>query len=132
MTPQELNEFNDIAEWCKAHNDSWLTIYYVGSEKAWKVYVNPGRSMQIAKSYKSFADAVAACKIAVRWEPPTTLLQNIQTANNNMERIAEINRENTTVLIQDELDKFIESTLPKKRGRPKGSRNKPKVSVDEN
>ena len=112
-----MREFSELVEYCVA-NGHYLAFNYSPFDGTYQVYVNPGRAMTSAKRHKTLQDAVRMCWVALGVNPKYEWVD----ANEKTDRkndVAELNANRimgvTTAVI-----------APKKRGRPKGSKNRPK------
>lgn len=116
-----MNELSELLEYCEEHKN-WLSFNYSPFDKSYQIYVNPGRTMSSAKRHKTLADAVRSCWLALggkpnpKWESCT----NIKIP---------YNKESHDKLIDKMIDAACGVEQPKRRGRPKGSKNKPKVEA---
>lgn len=105
-----MNELNELLQWC-IDNKAWLTFNYSPFDGGYKVFVNPGRTMTSAKWYKDLDEAVKACwkALGVNPDPMPKAL----------------------VSLEEMRDAFLEVMQPiKRRGRPKGSKNRPKAVAE--
>lgn len=127
-----MHELNELLQWCVS-NKAWLTVNYSPFSDGYKVFVNPGRSMTSAKWFKTLDEAVKACWAALGIN---TMPKNIQKFH---EKAEEIFKDSPTGVVVSaivplgEMEKMFEqvSISGKRRGRPKGSKNKPKVVANE-
>ena len=125
-----MEQLNELLQWCIDHK-AWLTFNYFDGQ--YKVFVNPGTAMVVAKWYKTVDEAVKACWAALGIN---TMPKNIQKFH---EKAEEIFKDSPTGVVVSaivplgEMEKMFEqvSISGKRRGRPKGSKNKPKVVANE-
>ena len=125
-----MNEFSELVEYCVA-NGHYLAFNYSPFDGTYQVYVNPGRAMTSAKRHKSLQDAVRMCWAALGGKP---LMQTFDE-----EGLDRTNQKNIRIpLVKSTVDALMDQALgaacgvspaPKKRGRPKGSKNRPKEVV---
>lgn len=111
-----MEELIRLIEYCK-DKKLWVSFNYSPFGETYQVYVNPGRTMSAAKRHKSLDDAVRACWVAL-----------------GVNRGLDYSKAKTiqVPLKIEEFDKIATSAaeyIVKRRGRPKGSKNKPKVEA---
>lgn len=118
----------------------WLT--YCSYNGQYKCYVNPGTAMKEAKWYKDRDEAIRAAKEAAGYEDvmPKELisLQSMRDTILEMKKSVEtqeklkdqIEYTHTINILPSPIGVVAECTPVKKRGRPKGSKNKPKENKD--
>ena len=105
-----MREFSELVEYCVA-NGHYLAFNYSPFDGTYQVYVNPGRAMTSAKRHKTLQDAVRMCWTALGvTRLPYSAAKEDELAEKAIPVLAH--------------EYFTEP--PKKRGRPKGSKNKPK------
>ena len=150
-----MKELEELDAFCQERG-MWLT--YCSYKGRYKCYVNPGTTMTVAPWYKDRDEAIRAAKEAAGMKERTTL-ENIQEASRLFNEVVEDlnlfvetygNRPNVGDAIPapegmpfiDNAEKYdavkaeydrtgiIQNPI-KKRGRPKGSKNKPKAVANE-
>jgi hypothetical protein len=137
-----MKDFEELRQWCEDH-DAWLTFnFYKGK---YKCFVNPGTKMTVAPWYESKEEAIAACWAAIGGKPdpmPNELISLQEQHDTLVDVLIErgkLDYSNASNIqapySADHVNELTEKALglidamPKKRGRPKGSKNKPKESA---
>ena len=105
-----MNALNELIDYCREHKH-WVTFNYSPFDGTYQIYVNPGRTMSAAKRHKSLADAVRSVWIAlgVKHNPMPKELVTLEEMRDTMMEVIQVQ---------------------KRRGRPKGSKNRPKAVAE--
>jgi hypothetical protein len=136
-----MKDLEELRQWCEDH-DAWLTFnFYKGK---YKCFVNPGTKMTVAPWYATQEEAIAACWAAIGGKPKYecknasdvkyrgykagdfVMLDTITGGYikaSDPEKITGVAITDTTVAVG------LVDIPVKRRGRPKGSKNKPKEVV---
>jgi len=130
-----MHELNELLQWCIS-NKAWLTVNYSPFSDGYKVFVNPGRTMTSAKWFKTMDEAVKACWVAIGGKPKDEAIcagdfveevgPGYYKKTNDPENIYGVALSNKEIAAG-----LVNIPVIKRRGRPKGSKNKPKVVANE-
>ena len=126
-----MDGLQELDDYCQANN-LWLS--YCSYKGQYKCYVNPGTTMTVAPWYKSREEAVKACWAAMGVKPKHEWV-DVKEKTDRKSSLDYSNAKTIQVpLTMEEFDKIATRAseyIVKRRGRPKGSKNKPKAVASE-
>lgn len=130
-----MNELQELLKYCEEHGH-WLTFNYSPYDKSYQCYVNPGRSMTSAKRCKNMTDAVQGVWRALGIMRVPINVDHVNEISDTVKKLAkESNPENIVGTIGNNLiaitDEGDVAVFQKRRGRPPGSKNKPKAVAND-
>lgn len=133
-----MKELEELEAFCQERG-LWLT--YCTYQGKWKCYVNPGTIMHEAKWYADRDEAIRAAKEAAWYNKSTEfteekLVDFMKAADEIVNDFPDGHVISVSVSTKEAMEHLGynpagELIHVKKRGRPKGSKNKPKVTADE-
>lgn len=134
-----MDSFNQLLQYCIEHKH-WVTLNYSPYDQTYQIYVNPGRTMSAAKRHKTIGDAVRSCWMAMGVNPPTQWVNVSEktdrkfkagdfveiNSHGNFQKTSDPAKISGTAISDTSVAVGLVNIPVKRRGRPPGSKNKPK------